>query len=475
MKRLELLFAYCLLCVGTALAQDDPIVMRIAGQPVKRSEFEYNYNKNNTENVIDRKDIEDYAQLFINYKLKVKAAMDAGMDTVTSFREEFRTYRDQQVKPMLIPDGAEEKEVRAYYDGMLQQLNGKDLRLPSHIFLLVPQKSSEAEQAVKKARIDSIYQALLAGADFAQLAQKHSEDRQSAMQGGRLTWFGPGQLVPEFEKVMYDLQKGQTSEPFLSPVGYHIVRLEDTKFLEPYDTLRPQIARFLESRGMRERLAQQVTDSLVKERQVSEEELMDSETERLSKNDLELRYLVQEYHDGLLLYEISKNQIWDPAAKDTAAIVRYFKQNKKRYAWDTPHYYGMPFYTQRPGDVVSVKKLVKGKPEDEWTKLVREQFNKDSVTVRMEQPRLYAVGENAYVDSLVFKLHNVKAYHRKGFPHAATVGRVLKKGPKVWTDVGSQVVTDYQAECDHKFVEELRKRYPVVVYPEVLATVNKHD
>lgn len=473
MKRLVLSILSSLFMLNS-FAQDDPVVMRIAGQPVTRSEFEYNYNKNNSENVIDRKDIDDYAQLFINYKLKVRAAMDAGMDTVKAFRDEFRTYRDQQVKPMLVPAGAEEKEVRDYYDGMLKQLDGKDLRLPSHIFLLVPQKSTEAEQAVKKARIDSIYNALKAGADFAELAQKHSEDRQSAMQGGRLTWFGPGQLVPEFEKVMYDLQKGQTSEPFLSPAGYHIVRLEDTKFLEPYDTLRPQIQRYLESRGLRDRLAQQVTDSLVKERGVTEEQLMDSETERLSKDDLELRYLVQEYHDGLLLYEISKNQIWDPAAKDTTAIVQYFKKNKKRYAWDTPHYYGMPFYTQRLEDVASVKKLVKGKSENEWTKLVREKFNKDSVTVRMEQPRLYAVGENAYIDSLVFKIHNVKAYQRKGFPHAATVGRLLKKGPKQWTDVSSQVVTDYQAECDHKFVDELRKRYSVVIYPEVLATVNKH-
>ena len=474
MKRLVLFILHFTFYIPVLAQDNDPIIMRIAGQPVTRSEFEYNYNKNHSENVIDRKDIEDYAQLFINYKLKVKAAMDAKLDTAKAFREEFRTYRDQQVKPMLIPAGAEEKEVRAYYDGMLQQLDGKDLRLPSHIFLHVPQKSTEQEQAVKKARIDSIYQALQSGAAFEELAQKHSEDRQSAMQGGRLTWFGPGQLVPEFEKVMYELQKGQTSEPFLSPVGYHIVRLEDTKFLEPYDTLRPQIARYLESRGMRDRLAQQVADSLVKERQITEEQLMDNETERLSKDDLELRYLVQEYHDGLLLYEISKNQIWDPAAKDTTAIVQYFKKNKKRYAWDTPHYYGMAYYTQRPQDVAAVQKLVKGQPEDVWTKLVREKFNKDSVTVRMEQPRLYAVGENAYVDSLVFKIHNVKAYQRKGFPHAATVGRLLKKGPKQWTDVGSQVVTDYQAECDHKFVDELRKRYTVVVYPEVLATVNKH-
>ena len=63
---------------------------------------------------------------------------------------------------------------------------------------------------------------------------------------------------------------------------------------------------------------------------------------------------------------------------------------------------------------------------------------------------------------------------RKGFPYAAVVGRVLKKGPKYWTDVANDVVTDYQAECDRKFVEELRKKYTVEIDESVLATVNKH-
>ena len=64
---------------------------------------------------------------------------------------------------------------------------------------------------------------------------------------------------------------------------------------------------------------------------------------------------------------------------------------------------------------------------------------------------------------------------RKGFPYAAVVGRALKKGPQKWTDVASQVVSDYQAECERQFVEGLRKKYTFEVYPEVLATVNKHD
>ena len=473
MKKIVLGVWLGMTCLTATAQTADPIVMRIAGKAVTRSEFEYNYNKNNTESVIDKKDLAEYVEMFINYKLKVKAAEDARLDTLSSYQKEFRTYRDQQIRPMLVTAEAEEKEVRAYYNEMLNQLGGHDLRLPAHIFLRVPQKGTAEQQARQKVRIDSIYAALQGGADFADLARNCSEDVQSAQRGGTLTWFGPGQLVPEFEKVMYELRKGETSAPFLSTVGYHIVQLQDAKPLEPYDTLRPQIQRFLESRGLRDRLAKQIVDTLALQRNVSAEQLMDEETERLSAQDNELKYLVQEYHDGLLLYEICKTKVWDPAAKDTAALERYFKKNKKRYAWDVPHFYGMVYHAREAEGIDRVKSLLKGLEEKDWTQRVRGEMNKDSVTVRMEQ-RLFAVGDNAFVDSLIFKINTGKAKPRKDFPYAGVSGRLLKKGPKKWTDVGNQVVSDYQMECDNKFAEELRKRYEVVTYPEVLETVNKH-
>jgi len=88
-----------LFCAFVAHAQDDPTIMTINGRPVSRSEFEYSYNKNNTDNVVDKKTVAQYVELFVNYKLKVEAALAARLDTTQAFRNEFADYRDQQVRP----------------------------------------------------------------------------------------------------------------------------------------------------------------------------------------------------------------------------------------------------------------------------------------------------------------------------------------------------------------------------------------
>ena len=312
----------------TSAAQEDPIVMRINGVPVPRSEFEYNYNKNNSEGVIDKKSVEEYADLFVNYKLKVQAALDDHLDTLSSYQQEFRTYRDQQIRPLLVPEGAKETEVRNYYDGLLARLEGKQLLQPTHILIRLEQNATEEQKAAAKVRIDSVYQALKDGADFAELAKEVSEDPGSAIRGGMLPWIGPNQLVKEFEDVAYSLQEGEMSEPFLMPYGYDIIKLLGRKDLETYEELHDKIMQFLEAQGVENHLAQQVLDSIAGQSEKTVEQILDEKTEEFCAKDNELKYLVQEYHDGLLLFEECNRKIWEPAAKDTLSLEKYFKQNK---------------------------------------------------------------------------------------------------------------------------------------------------
>ena len=101
----------------------DPVIMTVNGKPVLRSEFEYSYNKNNSDGVIDKKSVDEYVDLFVNYKLKVEAALDAHLDTMKSYQNEFASYRDQQIKPSIITDSDIENEARHIYDVTLQRID----------------------------------------------------------------------------------------------------------------------------------------------------------------------------------------------------------------------------------------------------------------------------------------------------------------------------------------------------------------
>ena len=190
MKKTWFLILLTVSC-ASLYAQEDVVVMRVNGQPVTRSEFEYFYNKNNSESVIDKKSVEEYAQLYADYKLKVLAAKDAQLDTLSSFQKEFRSYRDQQIRPLLIPAGAVDSRCRSYYDRILESLQGKELLQTAHIFMRLPQNASQQEQDELKVRMDSVYAVLQTGADFAELAKQLSQDTQTAARGGVLPWIGP--------------------------------------------------------------------------------------------------------------------------------------------------------------------------------------------------------------------------------------------------------------------------------------------
>jgi peptidyl-prolyl cis-trans isomerase SurA len=94
----------------------DPTIMTIAGKPVTKSEFLAIYNKNNKEASKDAKAIQDYLQLFINFKLKVKEAEELGLDTLQSFRNELEGYRKQLAQPYLVDNEVNEQLLKEAYD-----------------------------------------------------------------------------------------------------------------------------------------------------------------------------------------------------------------------------------------------------------------------------------------------------------------------------------------------------------------------
>lgn len=478
MKKIVIALISLFVWTGTAMAQPkaaDPVIMTVNGVPVTRSEFEYSYNKNNSEGVIDKKTVDEYVDLFINYKLKVAAALDAKLDTLTSFKEEFAMYRDQQVKPSFVENADLMAEARKVYDDTKANIGPQGLIMPAHILLRLAQKAPKAEQDKAQLRIDSIYRALQQGADFAELAKKLSQDPGSAARGGVLPWLGPGQTLPEFEKEAYALQPGQMSKPFLSPAGYHIILMKERKQLEPFDSLKTDILRFLEQRGVRERIADENINKVAaaSNGKLTRQQVLENRADELSEKDPELKNLIREYHDGLLLYEISTREVWDKAAKDEAGQEAYFKAHRKKYNWDEPRFKGMAYHVKNKADVKAVRNCVKNVPFDQWAERLRKTFNNDSIIRIRVEKGIFKKGDNALVDKKIFK-QNVTVTPLKDYPIDATFGKKLKKGPEDYTDVKQLVIADYQDAMEKEWVAQLRKRYAVTVNKEVLKTVNKH-
>lgn len=441
-----------------------------------RSEFEYSYNKNNTDGVIDKKSVDEYVDLFINYKLKVQAALDAHIDTTAAFRSEFAQYRDQQVLPTFVTDADMLVEAQKVYDQTVESIGPDGLVMASHILMLIPQKATQEQQDEAKRRIDSVYTALKAGADFEALAKQVSQDPGSAARGGMLGWFSRNQMVKEFEDAAFALQPGEMSQPVLSPFGWHIILMKERKQLEPFEHHKDNILRFLDQRGARNAITNQKVDAIVKASNgaITKEQLLEQRADSLSAADQEMRYLIKEYHDGLLLYEISNKTVWDKAAKDEQALAAYFKKNKKKYTWDEPRFKGIAYHVKQQDDVKAVAKCVKKLKFEDWNDALRKTFNNDSIIRIRVEKGLFKKGDNKLIDRDRFKVRDIKVDSVKGYPIDATYGKMLKK-PQEYTDVRGLVTADLQDEMERLWVADLRKKYPVIVNQEVLKTINQHE
>ena len=147
---------------------DDPVLMNVNGKDVKLSEFEYLYNKNNSQQV-QKQTIDEYVEMFVTYKLKVADAEAAGIDTTAAFRSEFNGHRNELANPYLEDKSTINRLVDEAYSRMQEEVN------VSHIMIHIsedPQKNKES-----KARLDSIRKEFKAGnGSFAELAKKQRYD-----------------------------------------------------------------------------------------------------------------------------------------------------------------------------------------------------------------------------------------------------------------------------------------------------------
>ena len=340
----------------------------------------------------------------------------------------------------------------------------------AHIMKMMPRGNEGVAWDAKKA-IDSLYQVVKEGADFAEVATAHSDDKGSAVRGGDLGWFGRGMMVQPFENITFDMQPGEMSEPFPTRFGWHFVKLYEKRGIQPLDSMRQQLLMQMK-RDVRYREAEK---SFIKKTraeynlpaEMSDEDVKAYADAHLEEKHADLRNLVREYHDGILLFDVSLREVWDKANKDTEGLAAYFKAHKKEYTWDEPRYKGFVIYAKNEAVAKVAKQIAKTANPDSVMSLINQRVNIDSVQYVKVERGLWVEGKNGAVDKYAFKNKEADYTASEEFPVVWTVGKVLK-APQEYTDVRSQVTTDYQDHLEKQWVATLREKYPVVVNEEVL-------
>ncbi len=203
--------------------QDSPVLMTIADEKVTLAEFERIYKKNNNENSLNRQTPEEYLELFIKFKLKVKEAESLGMDTTAKFINELEGYRKQLAKPYLADEASVEEMMKEAYER-----SKEDIRA-SHILVRLPANPSPADTLAAYEKISRIRDRIVKGEDFATVARATSDDASVSRNGGNLGYFTVFSMVYPFESVAYNTPAGEVSMPFRSNFGYHILMVNDRR------------------------------------------------------------------------------------------------------------------------------------------------------------------------------------------------------------------------------------------------------
>jgi peptidyl-prolyl cis-trans isomerase SurA len=276
-------------------------------------------------------------------------------------------------------------------------------------------------------------------------------------------------MVRPFEDVVYGLEPGQVSKPFATQYGVHIAKVYEKRGIQPLDSMRAQIVKQVQ----RDQRMQIAYDSFVEKTraeyglpaEMSAAEVVAYADAHLEEKYPDLRHLVQEYHDGILLFDVSLREVWDKATQDVEGLQKYFKANKKQYTWNEPRFKGCVIYAKNEVAAKSAKQIVKTAHPDSVMSYLNQRVNVDSVMYARVERGVWKQGANAAVDKFGFKVKEVEYTPSEEYPVVLLVGKVLKT-PEEYSDDRSKVTTDYQDYLEKQWVANLREKYPIVINQE---------
>ena len=573
------LIAYCLLPIACFLlpaAATSQTLFTYGNHAVSKKEFLQAYNKNNTDSSLAKMSYADYLDLYLKFKLKVQAAMDAGMDTTATQRAEMKSFRNQLSEGYLKEDASIELLTDEAFERSLKDIHlsqifiaaGKDAPdneindaqnqinaayqrlqngeafdkvaddyqhgslgyitafvLPYSIETIaystpvgkysIPFQSASGfhilrndgeRKAVGKVRVaqiqvafppdsaadidnklaqraDSIYKALMAGADFADLAAQLSDDQLSYMAGGEIPAFGVGTYDTAFENAAFALQHdSDISQPVRTSFGYHIIRrlqripvIEDPSNNDWKGVIRERVTLSDRMQVAQAMLVQNIKKRIEKDAAAADlandSAVLGFYRDHLENYQPEFGAQMKEFSEGNLLFTIMQQKVWNAASSDTNGLKEYYDHHKEKYKWENS------------ADALIITTL-----NEEFTAKARE-----NVTNNFEEWRQWADESNGLIqaDSGRFELGQIPVIDRTNFTPGLTTAPVINPQdssrtfayiiklyppdePKNFEDAKGAIINDYQVYLEEKWIAALKKKYPVRINKRVFRSLPKN-
>ncbi len=420
--------------------------------------------------------------------------------------------------------------------------------LVAHIMKASPPGTGEKEAKQAEESINAIYNELQAGASFSSLAAKYSDHKESASNGGKLNWFGTGEIIPDFSEAAFAISDtGKYTKPIRTVYGWHIIKLlgrkapgtfEETRsyleskinqsylnslskksfvnklkkeynfsinqealewFVKNTDTLiisgtakynrnslpsgnlysfadqrMPvrDFATFIEKRGSiiltkdPAIFINQTIDASISDRIVKYENSM------LEKKYPDFRYLMNEFHDGILLFEISGRRVWNRVQEDSTGLKGYYEDHKQNYLTKKSIEGKLYLLHDQKGKKSLYSAYRKYSRKSGTDKLLDAKFNSKNDSLLTITEGRWFKGDNKEIDNIQW-ITGPQYTEIKNFPAVIAINRIIDPEPLPFKDLQGEIMTAYQDYLENEWIKQLKREYTVKIDDLVYEKVKK--
>ncbi len=407
----------------------------------------------------------------------------------------------------------------------------------SHILVRIDPSNPNGEDLAKR-KVNDIYTEIQKESTvWENIVRDYSEDPSSREKGGMLPSFSVGSMIPEFEMAAFMLTElGEVSPPIRTQYGYHILRLEDKKPLDSFESLEDDIrsrilrdsrstmiksqvmaiqksrykfdeneANIAEFRAKLSGLSKDELKAALEKGEESTKELFkigtqifkvsdmvdfldqrelaiktklnafdfwldrfvaeslnEAEEKDLLANNKDYQMLLKEYRDGILLFSLMNQEVWQKGIEDSIAQREYYQNNIEKYQWPNRI------------NAFIVKILDLSKSDQAKAFLANKTINTELINsfesyYRENSPLAYQseFGVLPYDSHPILSKANLNLPYQEieanGHLHLVLLGDKVPAGPKNFDEIRGLVIRDFQEYLEDKLVAELRKKYPVQI------------